>query len=263
MEMYSSYNTILLDWEKNGVATLTLNRPSRMNSFTLEMAREVRSAWHSLREDESIRAVVLRASEGRAFCTGVDVAELWPQPAALPFDHEDPGEYLGPKSQKLWKPVIAAVHGLAAGGAFYFLNECDIVVCSEDAQFFDPHVTFGMVSAVEPVGALQVMPYQEVMRMALMGNDERISAQTALRISLVTEVVTRESLWRRAAEIAATIAMKPAAAVQGTVRAIWEATDLPRSAAVRGAFRYTQVGNPVAGAEINRAEVPKARWTSR
>src|SRR3546814_7578015 len=48
-----------------------------------------------------------------------------------------------------WKPVIAAVHGMAAGGAFYWLNESDIIICSEDATFFDPHVTYGMTSALE------------------------------------------------------------------------------------------------------------------
>jgi enoyl-CoA hydratase/carnithine racemase len=188
---------------------------------------------------------------------------MWPQPQQQPFDHEDPGEYLGPKSNKLWKPVIAAVHGLAAGGAFYFFNECDIIICSEEAQFFDPHVTFGMVSAVEPIGALQAMPYQEVMRMALMGNDERISAQTALRISLVTEVVPREELWPRAAALAASIAAKPAVAVQGTVKAIWEAADMPRTAAVRGAFKFTQIGNPIGLAEAERTGVPKGKWVSR
>jgi enoyl-CoA hydratase/carnithine racemase len=188
---------------------------------------------------------------------------MWPQPIHRPFDFEDPGEYLGPKSNKLWKPIVCAVHGLAAGGAFYFLNECDIIICSEDAQFFDPHVTFGMVSAVEPIGALRLMPYQEVMRMALMGNDERITAQTALRISLVTEVVGKDKLWARADAIATLLAEKPANAMQGTVRAIWDAKDLPLTAAVRGAAQYTQVGNIIVEGLVARTSPPKAKWTPR
>jgi len=258
-----AFETLLLDRASNGVATLTLNRPDSMNAFTLKMAEEVRSVWLSLREDKSVRTVVLRAAEGRAFCTGVDVAEMWPQPLDRPFDFEDPGEFLGPKSNKLWKPVVAAVHGLAAGGAFYFLNECDIVICSDDAQFFDPHVTFGMVAAVEPIGALHAMPYQEVMRMALMGNDERISAQTALRISLVTEVTERDKLWGRAAEIAASLAAKSAVAVQGTVKAIWEALDVPRTAAVARAAGYTQIGNPIEDGKVARVQPPKVKWRAR
>jgi enoyl-CoA hydratase/carnithine racemase len=258
-----AFETILLDRAQNGVATLTLNRPERMNAFTVQMAREIRSVWDSLRGDSSVRAIVIRAAEGRAFCTGVDVAELWPQPLDRPFDFEDPGEYLGPKSNQLWKPVITAVHGLAAGGAFYFLNESDIVICSDDAQFFDPHVTFGMVAAVEPIGALHAVPYQEVMRMALMGNDERISAQTALRISLVTEVTTRDRLWPRAQEIAASIASKPANAIQGTVKALWEAIDVPRSAAVARGAGYTQIGNRIEDGKVARAQPPKVKWVAR
>src|SRR3546814_7171411 len=81
---------------------------------------------------------------------------------------------------------------MCAGGAFYFLNEADIIICSEESTFFDPHVNFGMVSACEPVGAMARMPLSEVQRMVLLGNHERISAETALRISLVTEVLRSE-----------------------------------------------------------------------
>src|SRR3546814_9246768 len=71
---------------------------------------------------------------------------------------------LGPKSMNCWKPVIAAVHGMAAGGAFYWLNESDIIICSEDATFFDPHVTYGMTSALEPIGMTYHMPLHDVDR---------------------------------------------------------------------------------------------------
>jgi enoyl-CoA hydratase/carnithine racemase len=107
------------------------------------------------------------------------------------------------------------------------------------------------------------MPLAEVVRMSLMGNDERISAETALRISLVTEIAERDALWTRAHEIAAIIAAKPAAAIQGSVRAIWEAQDLPRSAAVSNALKYCQLGNPIGRAEVDRWSVPKARWKLR
>ena len=143
-----SFETIAFAVGEDGIGKLALNRPERMNSFTRQMAREIRTVWNLVRDDPAVRVVVLHGAEGRAFCTGVDVAELWPFPEGRPFDMDDPGEWLGPKSNKCWKPVIAAVHGLAAGGAFYFLNESDIIICSEDAQFFDPHVSFGLVAAV-------------------------------------------------------------------------------------------------------------------
>ena len=98
---------------------------------------------------------------------------------------------------------------MAAGGAFYWLNESDIIICSEEATFFDPHVTYGMTSALEPIGMTYHMPLHDVLRMVLLGNDERIGAGTALRIGLVSEIVTLDDLWPRAQELAATIAAKP------------------------------------------------------
>jgi enoyl-CoA hydratase/carnithine racemase len=254
--------TISFEVEENGVATLTLNRPKRMNAFNATMAREVRQCWQVAREDDRIRAIVLRAAGDRAFCTGMDVGEGWTVNPENPFLKEDPGEWLGPKQHRVWKPVITAVQGLCAGGAFYFLNESDIIICSDNAEFFDPHVTFGLVAAVEPIGAIARMPYTEILRMSLLGSDERISAQTALRISLVTEVTTPDALWGRAAELAATIAAKPPVAVQGTVRALWEALDMPRSMAVSNALKYTQMGNPMS--RVDRASAPRTTsWRTR
>jgi enoyl-CoA hydratase/carnithine racemase len=247
------------------VATITINRPQRMNAFTDRMCDEFEQAWTLIREDDDIHTVVLRAApDSRAFSTGVDVS----QPMEM-FSHKniwrqiDPGEKLGPKHNNVWKPVVCAVHGLAAGGAFYWLNEADILICSDDAQFFDPHVTFGMVAALEPVGLARRLQLGEVLRIALLGNDERITAATALRIGLVTEVTAKDSLHNRAHELAAIIASKPSAATQGTVRAIWESLDMGRSAALQNAVRYWQVGNPLGQAEINRAVMAKTEWKPR
>ena len=118
---------------------------------------------------------------------------------------------------------------MAAGGAFYWLNEADIIICSDDATFFDPHVTYGMTAALEPIGLARRVPLGEALRIALLGNDERVSAQRALQIGLVTEITTRAELWPRADELARLIAAKPPAAVQGTVRAIWESLDETRA----------------------------------
>lgn len=226
------------------VATVTLNRPDRLNSFNETMTLEVAEVWREVREDDDVHSVVLRAADDRAFCTGMDVREgpWWSEVG--PFDREDPGVLLGPKKQRVWKPVVAAVQGMAAGGAMYFLNEADIVICSEDATFFDPHADGGIVSSLEPMGMLtRGVPLGDVMRWALLGNQERITAQTALRLGVVTEVVTREELWPRAAELAAEIASRRPDAIQGTVKAIWESLDLPPTLAQRAGLTYTQLGN--------------------
>lgn len=260
-----AYDTILYDTAPDGVATITLNRPEALNSFNKKMCAEFVDVWARVRKDPAVKAVVLRAAGDRAFCTGVDVKSMTelPDPGVGPFGEVDPGEYLGPKSNHMFKPVIAAVHGMCAGGAFYWINECDIVICSEEAHFFDPHVSFGMVCAVEPTGLLSRMPYMEVVRMALMGNDERISAETAKRFSLVTEITKREDLWSRAHEIGAAIASKPSAAIEGTVRVLWEARDMPPSMAITNSYRFTQIGNHLGQAEVNRATAPKAKWRLR
>jgi E-phenylitaconyl-CoA hydratase len=124
------------------------------------------------------------------------------------------------------------------------LNESDIIICSEDAVFFDPHANVGIVSALEPMGMLQRgVPLGDVLRWALMGNEERITAPTALRLGLVTEVMARDQLRERAQQIAASIAQRNPKAIQGTIRAIWESMEMPRSMALHNGLSYTQIGN--------------------
>jgi E-phenylitaconyl-CoA hydratase len=226
------------------VATVTLNRPERLNSFNRRMADEITAAWQRVRDDPEIRVAVVRANGERAFCTGLDVTEgKWWADQPI-FDQEDPGAVLGPKQHKVWKPVIAALHGMVAGGAMYFVNQCDFAICAESTTFFDPHANTGIVSALEPMGMLALgVPYGEVMRWALLGNDERLTAQTALRIGLVTEVVPDDELRSRAANLAAQIAARRPEGIQGTVRAMWEARDLPPSIAQRHGLSYTHIGN--------------------
>jgi enoyl-CoA hydratase/carnithine racemase len=258
MPVLPALQTVLYELDDEHVASVTINRPEAMNSFDDAMMNDFDAIWAHVAQEDAVHAVVLRAAPGRAFSTGVDVKQPSPLTAlANVWSRTDPGDRLGPKRKRCWKPVIAAVHGLCAGGAFYWLNECDIIICSEDAQFFDPHVTYGMVAAVEPIGLRYRIPLGETLRMALMGNDERIGAPTALRIGLVSEVTTSDELWGRAAQIARTIAAKPAAAVQGTVRAIWESLELPRSAALQMALNYSQIGNPIGKAAVNREALMK------
>jgi len=97
----------------------------------------------------------------------------------------------------------------------------------------------------------------------LMGNDERVSAQTAMRIGLVSEVVTPDDLWSRAHEIAATIAAKPPSATQGTVKAIWESLDKPYRAAMEQNLIYTRLGNPLGQAELAEQEHDGIRATPK
>lgn len=236
---------ILFDVVDN-VATITLNRPDSLNSFNKAMADDMTWAWETIRDTDDIYCAVIQANGDRAFCTGVDIKgdSSWFMKENV-WNAFDPGVLLAPKfHHKVWKPVVAAAHGLCAGGAQYFLNEADIIICSDDAVFFDPHANVGIVSSLEPMGMLQRgVPLGDVLRWALMGNEERITAETAMRLGLVTEVVPREQLRDRAQEIALSIARRNPKAIQGTIRAIWESLDLTRSAAIQNGLSYTQIGN--------------------
>jgi enoyl-CoA hydratase/carnithine racemase len=244
---------------KDQVATITLNRPEALNSFNDAMGAEMDWAWSTVRDDDDIHAAVLQANGERAFCTGVDIkgGGTWFQKSNV-WNSYDPGVTLSPKlHHKCWKPVVAAVHGMCAGGGQYFINEADIIICADDAQFFDPHANGGIVSAVEPVGMLaRGIPVGDVLRWALMGTEERIGADTALRIGLVTEVVPRAGLRDRAQEIARSIADRNPKAIQGTVKAIWESLDISRTTAINNAFAYTHIGNVGGGPNGPRRNLP-------
>ncbi len=252
--MPMSFETIRLDVDSTDrVATITLNRPDQLNAFNRTMCDEMARAWRQVKADDSVNAVVLRAAGKRAFSAGLDIKTPYGQPENI-WNHEDPGESLSPKWQKMWKPVVCAVQGMCTAGGFYFINEADVVICSSDATFFDSHVSAGLVCALEPIGLMRRIGLGETLRIALMGNDERVSANTALRIGLVSEVVPAEQLWARAQEIAATIAAKPPSATQGTVKAIWESLDKPYRAALDQGLIYTRLGNPIGTAELAARE---------
>jgi len=113
-------------------------------------------------------------------------------------------------------------------------------------------VTYGMTSALEPIGMTYKMPLGDVLRMVLLGNDERISAHSALRMGIISEVVPLDALWDRARHLASIIAAKPSAATAGSVKAIWESLDLPRSVALATGLKYCLLGNAIGVPQVNR-----------
>lgn len=228
--------------EDSGVAVVTLDRPERLNAVDLDMVRELGEAWRGLRADDTVRAVVLTGGGERAFCTGIDRDVVVPQPSS-PYMQDDPLLGIGPKSNDLWKPVVAAVRGMACGGAFYLLGESDFVVADPTAVFFDPHTSYGMVSAYESMLMAARMPYGEVARMMLMGTAERISARRALEIGLVCEVTEEGGALEAAVRCAAVIAGYPAEGVQGTVRALWAAREAALASAFAQAPHLIALGN--------------------
>jgi len=287
----ADFETILYE-AADGVATVTLNRPDVHNSFNAAMQRELRAVWRWLRRDDSVRVIVLTGAGERAFCTGIDRAEVMgegkianaaaaghagigPTPdsgdepihvgsGTTPFMFDDPGENLGPKSNDLWKPVIAAVNGMACGGAFYMLGEVDFIIAADHATFFDPHVSYGMAAGFEPLHLLPKMPFGEIVRLTLLGNSERMSAQRAHQIGLVSEICPSSELAERASWAAGEIAKAPSLAVQGTLRALWAGRELSRAQALSLGWAFVGLGTDQESiAEGQRAFASGERTTPR
>lgn len=272
----AEYETLIVSVD-DGVATVTLNRPEVRNAISTKMLSELREVWDGFRHDDDVRCIVLTGA-GESFCTGIDRGEAMSEennaamargdlpgyPTAWMYD--DPGREIGPKSRDLWKPVIAAVNGIACGGAFYMLGEVEFIIASDDATFFDPHVTYGMTAAFEPIQMMYKMPFGEVMRMSLMGVHERISAQRAHEVGLVSEIVPRDDLVTRTQEVARIIADSPPLVVQGTMRALWTALDTSRSQAIDMANLFTRIGSDASAFEAGQARFTsgeRPRWTVR
>jgi enoyl-CoA hydratase/carnithine racemase len=245
--------------ERDGVAIVTLNRPEVHNAFNLAMQRELKKVWTSLRTNEAVRAVVLTGAGPKAFCTGIDREEsieegyLKRQPGQpivegrsgqvrTPFMYNDPGSNINPKQNDMWKPVVAAVNGMACGGALYMLGESDIIIAAEHATFFDPHVTYGMVAGFESMHLLQKLPLGETLRLALLGAHERMSAERAHQMGLVSEITTADDLMDRAMWVAHAIASAPVLAIQGTLRAVWMAHEFGRRNALAQVSTYVTLG---------------------
>jgi len=175
----------------------------------------------------------------------------------------DPGDLINPKQNDFWKPVVAAVNGMACGGALYLLGEVDIIIAAEHATFFDPHVTFGMVAGFESMHLLQKLPLGETLRVALLGAHERMSAERAHQLGLVSEVVSADELLDRSLWVAEAIAAAPVLAVQGTLRAVWMAQELSRRDALAQVSTLVSLGtqyeNIESGQETFRSNRPEWR----
>lgn len=192
--------TLLLE-VRNNVALVTLNRPDALNSLNTKMREELHALWQQVNEDDAIRAVILTGS-GRAFCAGRDIKEAVQQnqegvPGATGGSTTTGTSYL---PLHVFKPMVAAVNGAAAGGGLGLALACDIVIASEQAVFTSPFAARGTLNS-DVLGLLvKKAPLGWASWMALSG--ARVDAQTAARVGLVNEVLPAGDLIDRATEMA-------------------------------------------------------------
>ncbi|MFC1864605.1 enoyl-CoA hydratase/isomerase family protein [Chloroflexota bacterium] len=204
-----AYQTVIYE-KKGNIAYVTLNRPEQLNATNHALREDLYQVWQEIMKDDEVRVVVL-TGKGRGFCSGADMKDAAQSPEQdetqrlrrmyfpNPWEfHMDPAEFN--------KPMIGAVNGVCAGGGFRLLGGCDIIICSEKAEFLDPHVSVGYLPFFETMATLKRMPYGLAMRIALMGTSERMSAQRAYEVGFVSEVVPHDKLMERATEIAEVIA---------------------------------------------------------
>jgi enoyl-CoA hydratase len=233
------YRTLIVE-RQGPVGWLIFDRPGAANAMDAVMFSELEAAWTELDTDPDVR-VIVNTGEGRAFQTGLDMVQLARDPAALREQSRRTAKaelhftawHLG-----VAKPVIAAVNGICAGGGLHFVVDADIVMAAANATFLDPHVSVGQVTAFEAIGLLRKMPAEAVMRMALVGRHERISAARALELGMISQVVDPPGDLRTAAqELAEKIARNSPAAMAATKRALWQSFEMGLTDACRAGGR--------------------------
>lgn len=254
-----------LRYERHGhVAVVTLDRPERGNAVTARMHAGLRAVWEDIGADPEVRVAVVTGAGDKHFCTGADVGALAERGTVAAGSGPLAEElFYTARNNRVWKPVICAVNGLAAAAGLHFVVDADIVVASRSASFMDTHVNVGMLGAVENIGLLQRLPIGAALRMTVMGRDYRMSAERAYELGLVEELCEAPGLMGMAMGMAATIATNSPTAVSRSLQAIWGALDLPYSEALERAWEMVKAhrSHPDV-AEGTRAFVEKrtAHW---
>jgi enoyl-CoA hydratase/carnithine racemase len=210
------------------VATITLNRPGKLNSVTQGMSDALVLAAEWANDSDDVRAIVITGAGERSFCTGSDIRQL--DKYATPWDFRNRADYCD-ALHLLRKPVIAAVNGYAFGGGLETAMACDIRIASTTASFAAPEIKLGWIGGGGMSAFLAHSIGASNAAMMLMTGDP-VDADRALSWGLVSEVVAPDALLDRAAELAATIASRPPIAAETAKANLHAAFNLPQDQAI-------------------------------
>jgi enoyl-CoA hydratase len=217
----TGYATLTVERE-GPVGWLVFNRPEAGNAMNAVMMAELERAWLELD---------VNTGEGRAFQTGLDMAQLARDPEALREQSRRTKRFelrFTSWHNKVTKPVIAAVNGVCAGGGLHFVADADIVIAAATASFLDPHVSVGQATVYETIALAKKSPAEAVFRMAFTGRHERIDAHRAYELGICSQVVDPPAALRAAAqELGETIARNDADLLAHTKRVLWSVLEQP------------------------------------
>ena len=197
-----------LGYEARGpVCLITLRRPDADNVLDDATLRELPLAWEAFRADDALRVAIFTGAGDKAFCGGLDVTNFRSAPAPRYLKRDEGARNYTSKQNKCWKPVIAAINGFVAGPGFHFMLDADICIAVPEATFFDVHMhRTGSVPVFEPIEMARKIPAEAVSRLFLLGPHDPLTAQRAMALGLISEVVPRARLMARALEMAQQIA---------------------------------------------------------
>lgn len=260
----STYERLIVE-KSDGVGWLILNRPEAGNAFDALMLDELEAAWADLDADPDVR-VIVNTANGKAFCTGMDVVQVARDKEAMRRHSRrtrDAELKISSWHCDVWKPVIAAVNGVCAGGGLHLVADADIVIASKGASFVDPHVSVGQAVAYEAITLLRKSPMEAITRMTLTGKGERISAQRAYELGIVSDVVPAADLLAAAGRLAASVSTNSPTAMRATKRALWRSLEVglteAKSEAAQEIWRLRNHPDHAEGVQAWR-EKRQARW---
>lgn len=213
-----NYDTLLFS-STNRVATVTINRPDKLNALNAQAKSELKTLFTAIKTDANVDVVVLTGAGEKAFVAGTDIGELTVLNGVTGKEFSANGQEVFDLIENLGKPVIAAVNGYALGGGCELALACHIRIASENAKFGQPEVNLGIIPGY---GGTQRLARQvgrgRAMEMILTGN--QIDAQEALRIGLVNKVVPQTELLKTASDMATAIASKGQIAIRMALKAV-------------------------------------------
>ena len=212
------YSTLLTQLD-NGIFTVTINRPDKMNALNKDVFTDLNTVMDEVMNTEEIKTVIITGAGAKAFVAGADITEFsaFNKEEAIALSKR--GQDIFAKIENCPKPVIAAVNGFALGGGCELAMACHFRICSENAKFGQPEVNLGLIPGYGGTQRLtQIVGKGKSMEMHMTG--QMIDANEALQLRLVNHVTTSENLMNKAVEILTTIQSKAPIAISKMIGCI-------------------------------------------